>query len=151
VWGRSFSDRAFAPEIRVEHAAGRGDPLDDGRVGPRPGRFESLTGHRRATTPRSFLGRRDRGIASPPSAIVRLIPARRRPLRLVEDQVAVPDVIVDLEGNVVPGACPVDLRVLDLHRRDVLDEVGGVTANVDLSPRASGALKRTAATERWLK
>src|SRR3990172_11796481 len=54
------------------------------------------------------------------------------PLRLVEDQVVVPDVIVDLEGNVVPRACPVDLRVLDLHRRDVLDEVGGVTANVDL-------------------
>lgn len=55
------------------------------------------------------------GIASPPSAIVRLIPARQRPLCLVEDQVAVPDVIVDLEGNVVPGACPVDLRVLDLQ------------------------------------
>ena len=70
----------------------------------------------------------------------------------MEDQVAVPDVIVDLEGNVVPGACPVDLRVLDLHRRDVLDEVGGVTAKMwILSPGASGALKRTAATERWLK
>jgi hypothetical protein len=60
----------------------------------------------------------------------------------VEDQVAVPDVIVDLEGNVVPGACPVDLRVLDLHRRDVLDEVGGVTANVDLVARADFASSR---------
>jgi len=54
----------------------------------------------------------------------------------VEDQVAIPDVIVDLEGNVVPWACAVDPRVLDLHRRNDLDEVGGVTANVDLVAQA---------------
>ena len=69
------------------------------------------------------------GIAPPPSAAVRLSPAHGPRLRLVDDQVAVADV---LEDNVVPGAGPVDLLVPDLHRRDVLDEVGGVTANVDL-------------------
>ena len=59
--------------------------------------------------------------------------------------------MVDLEGKVVPGACSVDLHMLDLHRRDVPDEVGGVTANVDLVAQGGGTLKRTAKTERWLK
>ena len=39
--------------------------------------------------------------------------ARRWPLRLMEDQVAVPDMIVHLERNIVPGARPVVEKVTE--------------------------------------
>lgn len=99
-----------------------------------PGQFESLTGAQESCDSQVVPATPRPGIASPPSAIVRLVPARRRPLRLVEDQVAVPDVIVDLEGNVIPGACPVDFACSTSIDATFWTR-GGVTANVESHPR----------------
>ena len=152
--------RAVGPHLRRRrpadgHAAGRPRRRDHGR-GRRPGLRDRGHPDRRQLLARGRLGRRGRpggprssgrddprpdapGPPRPRHAVGRFpagLPGSRRASRarespLAVDQVVLADVLRHVDRNVVAGLSVGDRCVVDLHRAHRLDEVGGVTVDVD--------------------